>query len=349
MMAIGIDTHRDSLACCLVDGTASPVEERTLPNDPTGHAALLAWVRSLDPLPRVGIEGSGSYGAVAARALVASGVDAREVPPRLSVRERHAGRRPGKSDPGDALAIARVTLREAGLPSVRADDATIELDLLVAARDDLVTTATRVRNGIHAHLVALLPGYADQAPNLVAARHRATVRRMLRGRAGVRVDLVRAALDRLERLVREADRLEIDIARRVTGHPLLALPGIGPIIAATIVGRVGDATRIGSHDRFAMLAGVAPIPASSGRTSRVRLNKGGDRRLNRALWTIALTQYRVHPPARAYVERKRAEGKGWAEAIRCLKRMLARVVFRTLRAASAPGTSGPVHEEGLTT
>ena len=222
---------------------------------------------------------------------------------------------------------------------MRIEDPSTELGLLVSARDRLLAEATRVRNGIHAQLLVLLPGYAATAPNLVAASHRRTVRGMLRGRTGVRADLVRADLDRLERLGREARTLERAITVRVAGHPLLALPGCGVIVAATILGRVGDAGRIASHDRFAMLAGAAPVPASSGQVRRMRLNRGGDRRLNRALWTMALTQYRMHPPARAYVIRKRTEGKGWAEAIRCLKRHLARVVFHALR-AGASGTAG---------
>jgi transposase len=339
MTAIGIDTHKGSLACCLVDALGTPIDERTLPNDPAGHAALVAWVRSLDPVPLVGLEGSASYGAAAARALVAAGLETREVPPMLSRRERRASRRVGKSDPGDALAIARVVARERGLPPVRTEDPSTELGLLVAARDRLLAEATRVRNGVHAQLLVLLPGYAAAAPNLVAARHRRTVRGGLRGRTGVRVDLVRADLERLERLGREARALERSIAARVAGHPLLRVPGCGAITAATLLGRVGDVARIGSHDRLAMLAGVAPVPASSGQVRRVRLNRGGDRRLNRAFYTIALTQVRCHPPARAYVERKRAEGKGWAEAIRCLKRHLARVVFHALR-AGAPGAAG---------
>ena len=333
MTGIGIDTHKDSLACCLVDGAGVPLEERTIANDPAGHADLLAWVRSLDPAPTVGLEGSGSYGAAAARVLAAVGFDVREVPPRLSVRERRAGRHPGKSDPGDALAIARVTVREADLPPVRTDDAAAELDLLVSARERLLAEATRVRNGIHAQLLVLLPGYGRDVPNLVAQRHRATIRARLRRLSGVRVTLVRADLDRLGVLDREAAALEREIGRRVVRHRhLLAVPGVGAVTAATLLGRIGDVARVTSHDRLAMLAGVAPIPAGSGRVSRVRLNRGGDRRLNRAFWQVAFTQVRVHPPARAYLDRKMAEGKGWAEAIRCLKRQLVRVVLRALRA-----------------
>lgn len=337
MAAIGIDTHKDSLACCLIDGLGVALDERTIPNDPGGHAALVAWAHSLDPAPLVGLEGSSSFGAAAARVLVAAGLDVREVPPGLSHRERRTTRRAGKSDPGDALAIARVAARERDLPPVRLEGAAEDLALLLTARDRLVGEATRVRNAIHAHLLVLLPGYGAAAPNLVAASHRRTVRSRLRGRTGVRAGLVRRDLDRLAGLMAEGRSMERDIGRRVAGHPLLGMPGVGPIVAATLLGRLGDPGRVRTHGALAMLAGVAPIPASSGQVSRVRLNRGGDRHLNRAFYVIALTQVRVHPPARTYFERKRAEGKSGPEAMRSLKRHLVRAVFQLTRPVALAG------------
>ena len=129
----------------------------------------------------------------------------------------------------------------------------------------------------------------------------------------------------------EADRREARIATRVAGHALLEIPGVGALIAAKLLGEVGDVGRFRHDDAFAALAGVAPIPASSGQVQRMRLNRGGNRQLNRALYLVALVQLRHHPPAQAFVARKRAEGKSQREAIRCLKRHLARVVFRALQ------------------
>jgi transposase len=335
MAAIGIDTHKDSLACCLIDDLGIPLDERTIPNDPSGHARLTAWVRSLEPVPVVGLEGSSSFGAAAARVLASAGLEVREVPAQLSHRERRTTRRAGKSDPGDALAIARVVARERGLPPVRLEDGTTELALLLTARQRLVDEATRVRNAIHAHLLVLLPGYGASAPNLVAASHRRTIRARLRGHQGVRVDLVRRDLDRLAGLMADSRSMERDIGRRVAGHPLLGMPGVGPLVTATILARLGDPRRVRSHGALAMLAGVAPIPASSGQVRRVRLNRGGDRDLNRAFYVIALTQIRTHPPARAYFERKRAEGKSGPEALRSLKRHLVRAVFHLTRPVSS--------------
>jgi transposase len=330
MQAIGIDTHKATLAACAIDELGRPAAEQTFPNDPAGHAALLAWARAVSSGTRIGLEGSSGFGAAAARFLLAAGEDIVEVPPQLSHRERLRSRRAGKSDPGDALAIARVTLRETELPPVRAADRTREIGLLVEAREDLVVEATRVRNRLHADLVVLVPGYGVKAANLVAARHRRTAGRLLRGHPGVQAELARDRLARLGRLLSEARVLEARIEALVGDHPLRSLPGAGVLVTAKIIGEAGDLRRFRSADAFAMLAGVAPIPASSGQTQRMRLNRGGNRQLNRALYTIALVQAWHHPPAKAFIARKRAEGKTWREALRALKRHLARVVFRLL-------------------
>lgn len=338
MQAIGIDTHKATLVACAVDGLGRAIETRTFTNDEAGQAALTAWVAEGTRDVRIGIEGSSTYGAAVARRLAAAGVAVREVPAHLTGEERRAGRGAGKSDPIDALAIARVTLREADLPPVRTAGRSRDLALLVDAREALVTEMTRARNRLHAHLVVLVPGFPGR---LVSERDLERARRSLRGRQGLEVALARGLVDELRRRGREADRLERRIAALVGDDPLLRLPGVGVLTAARIIGETGDVGRFRSADAFASLAGVAPIPASSGRISRVRLSRGGNRQLNRALYTIALTQVWHHPPARAYVERKRAEGKSWREAIRCLKRHLARRVFVLLQEGqrdSAPAT-----------
>lgn len=329
MPIVGIDSHKATLAACAIDAAGIVLAERTVPNEPAGFEALTSWLTDLGA-ERVGLEGSAGYGAAAARHLVTAGLAAVEVPPMLSHRERTRTRRAGKSDPGDALAIARVTLREDSLPPVRLADASRELQLVVQAREDLVAEATRVRNRLHADLVVLLPGYGATAANLVAARHRAAIGRLLRRLTGVHAELARDRLARLNRLTGEVRALERRIERVVAGHPLRTLPGAGPLVAAKLIGEVGDISRFRSADAFAMLAGVAPIPASSGQVSRMRLNRGGNRQLNRALWCIAFAQAKNHEPAKAFIARKRAEGKSWREAMRALKRHLARVVFRLL-------------------
>jgi transposase len=331
MAAIGVDTHKATLAACAVDELGRPIGEASFANDPAGHGAFIAWARALVPEATIGIEGSSSFGAPLARSVQRAGLSVREVPPHLSRVERRRTRRPGKSDPGDALAIARVTARETNLPPIRLSDRTTELRLLLEAREDLVGEATRVRNRLHAHMLVLAPGYGGSVANLVAARHRTTVGRLLRGNTEVQAELARALLSRLPRLEREVATLTRRIGALVQGHPLLGLPGAGPITVARLIAEVGDVRRFRSADALAALAGVAPIPASSGQVQRMRLNRGGNRQLNRALYVIALSQWRFHPPAKAYVARRmESDGKTWREAIRALKRQLVRSVFRLL-------------------
>jgi transposase len=331
MTTVGIDTHKSTLAACAVDSLGVAVAERTFANNPGGHEALVEWVRQTGA-ERVGLEGSGRYGAAAARTLAGAGLDVRDVPPHLSHRERIRTHRPGKSDPVDALAIARVCAREE-LPPVRLADRSEDIGLLLAARDQFVAEATQVRNRLHADLVVLLPGYEDRIPNLVGARHRRRLTVELATLPGVRAELSRTRLARLNELALAADRLERRVAALVDGHPLLALPGIRALTAARLLFESGDIRRFRSADAFAMLSGTAPVPASSGQTVRVRLNRGGNRRLNRALHSVAMAQAGHHPPAQAYVARKLSEGKTKREAMRALKRHLARVVFRVLRTA----------------
>ena len=331
MTAIGIDTHKATLAACAVDELGRPVGEETFANNPAGHLAFIAWARAIAPEVTIGVEGSSSYGAPLARSAQSAGLAVREVPPHLSRVERLRTRRPGKSDPGDALAIARVTAREKNLPPIRLPDRTTELRLLLEAREDLVAESNRARNRLHAHLLTLAPGYGGTVTNLVAARHRATVGRLLRGVGGVQAELARGLLLRLARLDQEVKALTSRIGALVGGHPLLGLPGAGPITAARLIAEVGDVRRFRSADALAALAGVAPIPASSGQVQRMRLNRGGNRQLNRAFYFIAVIQSRFHPPAKAYVTRRmEVDGKSWREAIRALKRLLVRPVFRLL-------------------
>jgi transposase len=330
MGVVGIDTHKATLAACAIDDVGQVLDERTFPNEPAGFEALLGWLGGLGVISRIGLEGSAGYGAAAARFLLEAGLPAVEVPPQLSHRERLRTRRAGKSDPGDALAIARVTLREADLPPVRLDDTSHELKLLVEARDDLAAEATRVRNRLHADLVVIAPGYSAVATNLVADKYRRAAGRLLRRMPGVQAELARGRLARLGELATELRALDRRIDGLVADHPLRQLWGAGPLVTAKLLGEIGDIRRFRSADAFAMLAGVAPIPASSGQTSRMRLNRGGNRQINRALHGIVLAQVRTYQPAKDFVARKRAEGKSWREALRALKRHLARIVFRLL-------------------
>jgi transposase len=331
-MFAGIDSHKGSLAVAIVDETGRLQSQFQTDNNSRGHDQLAKTLADAGVV-RVGIEGSGGYGRAAAAALLAAGLDAREVPASMTVRER--SRRParGKTDSGDALAIARITAREAELPAARCQDGTFEdLRLLTDYRRQLVNERTRVGNRVHADLVALSPGYQVKLPRLVGPKALTAALRLLRGQDSVHAHLTRRRIARLKALDAEIAECTKDVTARVTatGTALLGLPGVGPLTAAQLLGETGDARRYRNRDAFAAATGTSPIPASSGMTTRHRLNRGGNRRLNQALHTVAMTQSRGVGPGKAYLDRRRAEGRTRREAMRCLKRHLADVVYRTM-------------------
>ncbi len=258
----------------------------------------------------------------------------------LTDRERRHLSRAGKSDPGDALAIARVALREQGLGPARLAGITEDLKLLVDAREQCLAERTRIANQLHAHLVVLAPGYKREIRNLGAARHLTAAARLVKRVGGVRAELARAEFNRLRALDAESGALEVRIRAlvQISGSSLPTIRGVAALTAAKLLGETGDPRRIRSAPAFARMSGTAPIPASSGQTSRHRLNRGGNRQLNRALYTIALTQARTDPRAKAYMARRIAEGRSWLEALRCLKRHLANVVWRTMLADAQRST-----------
>jgi transposase len=331
-VAIGVDAHKATLAAAAVDRLGRVLDAREFPNDPKGHRALLSWIGGHGSARRVGIESSLSFGAAASRYLMAAGEDIREVPASLTATQRSRRRSQGKSDAVDSVAIARVVAGEHALPSASRQALLSDLRLLVDYRDQLVRAKTQAANRAHADLVAIRPGYGDAVPNLRANKHLARARSLLRGDRSVRAELVRRRLAEVSRLALEIAELDGRIAEGVgqTGASLTEIPGVGPYLAAKILGEVGDPSRIRSKAAFAVLLGTAPLPASSGTTHRHRLNRGGNRQLNWALHYIALVQYRHLPEAKAYMARKREAGKSHKEAMRCLKRHLSNVVYRRL-------------------
>src|SRR5262249_16725778 len=301
MVTIGIDTHKATLAASLIDDAGRELGARTFENDHRAHLGLLRWSQAFGTERRFGIEGSGSYGAGLARLLVAAGEVVVEVPAVLTRRERRHLRQAGKSDPGDAPAVARVTLRGQGLGPVQVAGIAEDLKLLIDARDHRIGERTRAANRLHAYLVVLVPGYATEIPNLTAAHHLVAARRLILRARGTRAALAKAEWTRLQGLTAEIVHLERQIAVliRATGTSSPARRGIGLITAARLLGETGDPRRLRSSPAFAAMSGTAPIPASSGLTSRHRLNRGGNRQLNRALHTIAVVQARTDPRAQA--------------------------------------------------
>jgi transposase len=333
-VAIGIDPAKGSLAVAAVDPLGRVLDAREFTNDPKGHRALLGWVRERHPDRVIGIECSLSFGASLSRFLLRSGEEVREVPTRLTSRERRRRGSQGKSDLIDSVAIARIVASGEVLPSAHRIEVLTDLRALVDYRDQLVRAKTQVANRAHADLVNMRPGYGRQVPNLRARVHRAKASSLLRGDRSVRADLLRGRLGELLRLEEEIAALDrrIEAMVRNVGTNLTDIPGVGPFIAAKILGEVGDPSRVRSKSAFAVLSGTAPLSASSGQTHRHRLNRGGNRQLNWALHYIALVQCRITPAAQAYMARQREAGKSHKEAMRCLKRQLSNVVYRHLLA-----------------
>jgi transposase len=248
---------------------------------------------------------------------------------------RRGERTAGKSDPIVALAIARAALREGPetLPAAYLDEDAMQVKLLLDHREDLVKARSEDQCRLRWHLHDLWPELEVPAGALDRSIWLDRIAgKLTRAEQGTRVQIARELVVEIRRRTRRVNELEREIGVLVKARApeLLELEGCGPLTAAKLIAETAGAKRLASDAKFARLAGVAPIPASSGKRVRHRLDRGGNRQLNCALHRIAVTQGRVHPPARAFLAKKQAEGKSRIEAIRCLKRHLARRVWRLL-------------------
>jgi transposase len=336
MIVIGLDVHKQTVTAVAVDEAGRPLEEKLIR---VGSDELLGWAAALDSERLWAIEDCRQLTRWLEQQLLSLGEELVRVPPKLTVPERHAGRTRGKSDPIDALAIARAALREPDLsrpwPGERAY---LEIKLLVDHRDDLVEQRSRTQQRLRWHLHQLEPTFVVPLRMLGRASHLERVRRWLaRREPELQVRLARELVTTIRSLNRAVAELDQELARRVgeIAPALLELPGCAAVTAAKLLAEIGPIDRFKSDAQLARHSGVAPLEASSGRTQRHRLDRGGNRQLNAALYRIAITQARYHAPARDYLERKRTEGKSRREALRCLKRLLVRVVFNTLKASPA--------------
>jgi transposase len=313
------------------------VATRTVGADRDGMLAAWHWAHRLDGERAWAIEDCRHVSGRLERCLIGQGERVVRVAPKLMGQTRRGERRPGKSDEIDAIAVARAALREGvdALPVAFLDEPAFEIRLLCDHRADLVAERTRHQNRLRWHLVELTPELEARlsARSLDRASTLDRVARaLLRLEQTARVRVARDELRRIRELTRAERALEreLTVAIGQLRPDLLAEQGIGPTTAATLIGRTAGAERFPTDGHFARQAGAAPIPASSGRRDRVRLNRGGDRQLNCALHRIAVTKARIDPATRAYLNRKLAEGKTNAEAYRCLKRHLARHVWHLL-------------------
>jgi transposase len=331
MIVIGVDVHKHSLTAVAVDELGRALGEHSSAAE---GDQVVAWAGSLQAERLWALEDCRHVTRGLERRLLAAGQRLVRVPPRLTAPQRRGGRVRGKSD-RIALAIARAALREPLLEGPRPGARTLqELKLLVDHRDDLVAERRRCQQRLRWHLHELDPGLRVPLGaldrNLWLGR---LARRLDRRERTVQVQIARELVARCRSLTRSIAELECELEERTSmlAPRLLALPGCGPLSAAKLLCEIGPIARFRSDAQLARHAGVAPLEASSGKHQRHRLDRGGNRQLNCALHLIAITQGRVHAPARAYLERKQSEGKSRREAIRCLKRQLARTVYTTLK------------------
>ena len=339
-IAGGVDTHQDTHTAAVVDTTGRPLGDRQFPATAAGYRRLLAWLRSFGTLLVVGVEGTGVYGAGLARHLAGEGIAMVEV----DRPDRKARRFTGKSDPLDAQAAARAALAgvRTGIPKAR--DGQVEaLRNLRVARRSAVDQRADVMRRIKTLLVTAPDALREQLRGLSDARLLATclALRPDTTRVGEPIQAVKVAVRSLARrhaaLTQEITELDALIAPLVEqiNPRLLELNGVGPDVAGQLLVTAGQNTgRLHSEAAFAMLCGVAPIPASSGKTHRHRLNRSGDRQANAALYRIVLCRMRWDPRTRAYVTRRTAEGLSKKDIIRCLKRYIAREIYYVLRTPS---------------
>ena len=334
----GVDTHAEVHVAAALDSIGGLLGVQEFPVSPAGYARLLGWLGGFGSVGLVGIEGTGSYGAGLARHVTAAGVRVVEV----DRSDRQDRRRQGKSDPLDAVSAARAAQsgRACGAPKGRDGSVEAVRVLMVAkrsARAERIQTINQARSLIVTGPDDLRARFARHTAAMLVSELAA-----LRPRPGDIVGYAtRTALRELGRRTAFLDgqlrRLDELIEPFVTAHApgLLGLYGIGPDTAALLLVAAGDhPERLRSEAAWAHLCASAPIPASSGKTIRHRLNPGGDRQANHALWRIVITRMSSHPPTRAYVERRSKEGLSKKEIIRCLKRYVAREVYPHLRAAA---------------
>jgi transposase len=306
------------------------------PEGDQGDGNVLDWAKSLDDDRAWALEDCRHVSGAFERFLIACGERVVRVATKLMSDARRAGRDRGKSDRIDALAVARAALREGvdALPSAHLAGVELDLRLLVDHRERLVRSRVALNNDLQWHLHDLWPELKLPISALFSKKWSTRIsRRLTRAEQTARVRIARDELRRLRELTVAVKALEAEIADLVAqvAPQILDEPGFGPLTAARLLGEIAGVDRFATDAKLARAAGVAPIPVSSGKTNRHRLDRGGNRQLNTTIHRIALTRARCHPETQDYIARKRAEGKTGLEAMRCLKRHLTRRIWHLLQ------------------
>jgi transposase len=335
---IGVDPHKASLAVAALDeATGELLERASFPQDRVGLRALERWARRF-PERRWAVENAGGLGRYLAVRLAGSGESVVDVPPKLSARVRVlSSGNARKNDGVDALATALAASRNGRLAPVDPEDSSEVLRLLSERREDLVAERTRALNRLHGLLRDLVPGGVARTLSADRAGH---ILRGIRAHGGPSARLRRRLASEMLRDVRTLDRKIADLNGRIeaeveaTGSTLTEIFGIGPILAARIIGTVGSVARFPTKAHFASYSGTAPLEATSGEVVRHRLPLAGNRHLNYALHMVAVCQARSDTRGGTYYRKKIAEGKSRKEALRCLKRRVSDAVYKSLVADS---------------
>lgn len=353
----GVDTHGETHHAAVIDQVGREIDDAEFPTTSAGYRHLVRWMSRHGSVQRVGVEGTGAYGAGLARYLRIQGLRVVEV----DRPDRKTRRAKGKSDPIDAYAAARAALNGSASGTPKTRDGQVEaIRALRVARRGAVKARTQAMNQLKALILTAPAELRESLRGLGSAALIHTCAKLRPGARGVELAALtdpsaatKTALRRLakrhQHLSEEITELNADILPLVqaTGPRLLALRGVGPEVAGQLLASAGDnPDRLRSEAAFAHLCGVAPIPASSGRTDRHRLNRGGDRAANNALHTIVLSRLRYDPRTQQYATRRTTQGLGKKEIIRCLKRYVVREVYRAL---PTPTNNHPQHTRRLDT
>jgi transposase len=347
MIVLGVDMHKRSHTIAAVSATAGELlGGETVDVGDRGFAAALDWARGLRGERVWALEDCRHVSGAFERFLLISGERVVRVATHLMAGERRGVRERGKSDLIDAIAVARAALREGvdRLPLAELAGVELEIRLLVDHRGRLVRMRTAINNDLRWHLHDLWPEPALPARALFSATWTTRIaRRLARAEQTARVRIARDELRHMRELSHTIDALEAEISALVAhvAPQLLTEPGFGPLTAGKLIGEIAGIQRFSNDAKLARAAGIAPIPASSGNTNRHRLDRGGNRQINTAIHCIAVTRARCHPETRDYIARKKAEGKTHRDALRCLKRHLARRIWHLLHQPQPPGGTPP--------
>jgi len=351
LVTFGVDTHAEQHVAAALDERGRLLGTCSIPTTTAGFAELLRWTGQYGELEKVGMEGTGSYGAGLARWLCARSITVIEV----DRPDRRTRRRRGKSDSVDAEAAARAVLAGTATAQPKAGDGPMEMvRTLRVARQSALKARTQAANELHALVVTAPEAIRAQLRQLrltqlvkSAAAFRLSKHQLTTPTAATKLTLKSIAM-RYQHLSAEIDALDTHLDQLVAeaAPALVAIKGVGTDIASTLMTIAGDnPERLASEGAFAHLVGVAPIEASSGKITRYRLNRGGDRQGNRALYLLAVGRMGWDPATRAYVERRTAEGRTKPEIIRCLKRYIARELYPVLVAMTPAAQPRPVVQQ----